>query len=124
MQDSYTCNAEEEELDTSLSVTDSSTEPTTSRSKSRKRRRLSADPSSDEYKKKRELNNISVRKSREKARQKQQETEGRVDVLSAENNRLQERVDSLEKELTILKGLFSNIGASLPGEVTKFMSTP
>lgn len=120
MQDSYAGNTEEE-LDTSLSVADSKTEPKTS-SKSRKRRRQSADPSSEEYKKKRELNNISVRKSREKARHKQQETEGRVEILSAENNRLQERVDSLEKELTILKGLFSNIGASLPGEVTKFLS--
>lgn len=92
-----------------------------SSTKGRKRSRPNLDPDTEEYKKKRELNNISVRKSREKARQKQQETEERADLLVAENDRLQARVDSLEKELTILRGLFTNIGATLPIEINTLL---
>lgn len=92
-----------------------------SSTKGRKRSRPNLDPDTEEYKKKRELNNISVRKSREKARQKQQETEERADLLVAENDRLQARVDSLEKELTILRGLFTNIGATLPTEINTLL---
>ena len=77
---------------------------------------------SDEYRDKRERNNESVRKSREKARQRQEQTEERLGSLSAENRRLQDKVDSLEKELAILRGLFSNVGAAVPREVDGYLA--
>ena len=79
--------------------------------------REATEKNTPEYFKKRERNNESVRKSRDKARQKQLETEGRVQVLSAENQRLQTKVDDLERELAILRGLFSNVGAAIPKEL-------
>lgn len=120
VQESTLCDSE---VTVSVTVSAPDTEKAAkSLSKSRKRSRQSVEPGSEEYKKKRELNNSSVRKSREKSRKKQQETEERVDILSTENDRLQSRVDSLEKELTILKGLFSNIGATLPVDVNNLFS--
>ena len=77
---------------------------------------------SDEYRLRRERNNVSVRQSREKARQKQKETEDRVRLLASENQRLADKVDSLSKELTILKGLFANVGASVPHEVSQYLA--
>jgi len=67
-----------------------------------------------EYYEKRARNNVAVRKSREKAKIKQGNTESRVDQLSNENDRLQKKVDLLTKELTVLKSLFINVGVSLP----------
>lgn len=81
---------------------------------SRKRRIASLDKESDEYKDKRARNNESVRKSRDKAKVRQEETESRLHVLSTENRRLQDRVDSLEKELSVLRGLFSSSSTAPP----------
>lgn len=67
-----------------------------------------------EYYEKRARNNIAVRKSREKAKLRQGETESRVGQLTSENERLQKKVDLLTKELNVLKSLFINVGASLP----------
>lgn len=71
---------------------------------------------SEEYVEKRARNNIAVRKSRTKAKQRQAETEGRVKILTDENERLQKKVDLLSKELNVLKSLFLNVGAALPAE--------
>ena len=76
----------------------------------------------EEYVEKRARNNVAVRKSRAKAKQKQRETEGRVKSLLEHNDQLQKKVDSLTKELNVLKGLFVNIGASIPDEFLKMMS--
>jgi len=48
----------------------------------RQRRPSALTKDSEDYRDKRDRNNASVRKSRDKARQKQEETEGRVDVSS------------------------------------------
>ena len=56
-----------------------------------------------EYLEKREKNNIAVRKSRTKAKLKHIETQMRVGELTEENNQLRNRVQSLQKELDILK---------------------
>lgn len=69
---------------------------------------------SEEYYEKRARNNIAVRKSRDKAKIRQQETEDRVNALQEDNENLQKKVDLLTKELTVLKSLFINVGASLP----------
>lgn len=68
----------------------------------------------EEYYEKRARNNIAVRKSRDKAKLRQQETEDRVQSLQDDNEALQRKVDLLTKELTVLKSLFINVGASLP----------
>lgn len=72
------------------------------------------DKSSDEYRRRRERNNIAVRKSREKAKIRSRETEHKVKDLQRENERLQKRVESLTKEVNVLRTLFTNVG--LPPE--------
>ncbi|XP_021959411.1 CCAAT/enhancer-binding protein isoform X1 [Folsomia candida] len=69
------------------------------------------DKASDEYKRRRERNNIAVRKSREKAKLRSRETEERVKILCKENERLQKKIDLLTEELTFLRSFFSNVGA-------------
>ncbi|ODN05229.1 CCAAT/enhancer-binding protein beta [Orchesella cincta] len=74
------------------------------------------DKASDEYKRRRERNNIAVRKSREKAKMRTRETEERVKILSKENERLQKKIDLLTEELTFLRSFFSNVGG-LPEQI-------
>lgn len=68
------------------------------------------DKASDEYKKRRERNNIAVRKSREKAKIRSRETEKKVSELARENDGLRKRVEMLSKELCVLKSLLTNVG--------------
>ncbi|XP_048769580.2 transcription factor ces-2-like [Ostrea edulis] len=76
----------------------------------------------EEYLDKRSRNNIAVRKSRDKAKKKQQETESRMQELCLENENLQKKLDLLTKELNVLKSLFTNVGASLPSKFDEIMS--
>ncbi|XP_046449143.1 CCAAT/enhancer-binding protein beta-like isoform X1 [Daphnia pulex] len=62
---------------------------------------------SDEYKRRRTLNNIAVKKSREKAKAESRIVAQRVTVLSADKERLERRVEQLSKEIQFLHGLFS-----------------
>ncbi|NDV84997.1 hypothetical protein D0T87_23955, partial [Bacteroides sp. 51] len=78
----------------------------TSRKHSNNKRML--DKHSEEYRQKRERNNIAVRKSRFKTKQKFVDTLIKVEELTEENDRLRSRVDHLTKELSALRGLFSN----------------
>lgn len=68
------------------------------------------DKNSDEYRRRRERNNIAVRKSREKAKVRTRETEEKVKLLLKENDRLQKRIELLMEELNVLRNLFSNVG--------------
>ena len=86
-----------------------------------KSRRRTFDKESEEYKQRRERNNIAVRKSRDKAREKQQQTNERLAELQKHNDELQKKCDLLTKELHVLKGLFTNVGAALPKEFKAFM---
>ena len=70
---------------------------------------------SDDYKKRRERNNIAVRKSRQLSRQKAKVTEEKVNLLRTENRNLEERVKLLSKELGVLKDLFLSTAAPAPG---------
>jgi len=71
----------------------------------------------DEYMKKRARNNVAVKKSREKAKNRIHETQSRVEQLSKENEELQTKVNLLSKELNVLRALFTNGGFTLPGEL-------
>lgn len=70
----------------------------------------SVDKNTDEYKRRRERNNIAVRKSREKAKMRSRETEEKVKLLMKENERLQKRIELLTEELNVLRSLFTNVG--------------
>lgn len=81
-------------------------------------------PGSEEYRRRRERNNVAVRKSREKAKMRGRETEERVKFLSRENEGLHKRVEMMTKELTVLKNLFANVGVlpeQLQREIAKQM---
>ncbi|KAM4687212.1 CCAAT/enhancer-binding protein beta [Rhinophrynus dorsalis] len=69
----------------------------------------SLDKQSDEYKIRRERNNIAVRKSRDKAKIRNMETQHKVLELTAENERLQKKVEQLSRELTTLRNLFNQL---------------
>ncbi|XP_076321370.1 uncharacterized protein LOC143230927 [Tachypleus tridentatus] len=71
------------------------------------------DKSSEEYRKRRERNNIAVRKSREKAKRRANLTNQRVNELLRENEALWSRIDLLSKELSVLKTLLKNVGLSV-----------
>lgn len=74
------------------------------------------DKNSENYRAKRERNNIAVRRSREKKKQREIENEIRVQELNDENNKLQSRLDIVLKEMKLLKSLYQNIGVTLPAE--------
>uniref|UniRef100_A0A0K2T9X4 BZIP domain-containing protein n=1 Tax=Lepeophtheirus salmonis TaxID=72036 RepID=A0A0K2T9X4_LEPSM len=76
---------------------------------------------SDEYRRRRERNNVAVRKSREKAKIRTRETEERVKILARENERLQKKVELLQEELSVLRSLFSNVGV-LPDHIHRELS--
>ena len=74
---------------------------------------------SDEYHHQRIKNNESVKNSRLKAKEKQKETEGRMNKLAEENRLLNERVDTLMKELQVLRSLYKELGQDLPVDAVK-----
>lgn len=74
---------------------------------------------SDEYRKKRDRNNLAVKRSRVKSKQKTQETMERVNQLRSENTILEEKVKTLTKELSFLKELFL-AHASNNSDMSKF----
>lgn len=80
--------------------------PPSSSSKGKKR----LDKDSDEYRQRRERNNLAVRKSRDKAKMRNMETQHKVLELAAENDRLQKRVEQLSRELATLRNLLSATG--------------
>lgn len=86
---------------------------------SQKRKRPVPAPGTDEYKLKRERNNIAVRKSREKTKMKNKELQDKVGELQSENARLKKHCEGLTKELTVLKSLFTNTGKSPPAVLEK-----
>ncbi|MBN3296788.1 CCAAT/enhancer-binding protein beta [Amia ocellicauda] len=75
---------------------------------SKGKKRLEKD--SEEYRLRRERNNVAVRKSRDKAKQRNIETQHKVLELAAENERLQKRVEQLSRELATLRNLLSATG--------------
>lgn len=78
------------------------------------------DKASDEYRKRRERNNLAVRKSREKAKQRSKDTEKRVSDLVSENDKLRKRMELLSKELSVLKNLLSSAGVNPESVITSF----
>ncbi|CAI9562989.1 unnamed protein product, partial [Staurois parvus] len=62
-----------------------------------------------EYRLRRERNNIAVRKSRDKAKRRNLETQQRALEFMAENEKLRSRIQQLNQELEALRGVFRQI---------------
>ncbi|KAM4592379.1 CCAAT/enhancer-binding protein gamma isoform 1-T1 [Odontesthes bonariensis] len=83
------------------------TDPSSAGGKSpSKMKKPSADKDSDEYRQRRERNNLAVKKSRMRSKQKAMDTQQRVNELKEENERLEAKIKLLSKELSVLKDLF------------------
>lgn len=63
----------------------------------------------EEYNERRNKNNDAVKKCRAKLQEKQKEREQRLKQLSEENRKLTNTVDSLNKELNVLKGILATM---------------
>merc|ERR1711934_945846 len=65
-------------------------------------------PSKDdpEYLAKRAKNNEAIKRSREKARQKANETKEKVDALKSDNKELEDKITALGQEMKFLKDVF------------------
>ncbi|XP_045460740.1 CCAAT/enhancer-binding protein [Harmonia axyridis] len=75
------------------------------------------DKNSDEYRRRRERNNIAVRKSREKAKVRTRETEEKVKLLMKDNEKLVKKIDALNEELSIMRNFINN---NMPGQAELF----
>lgn len=67
------------------------------------------DKGSMEYRLRRERNNVAVRKSRDKAKMRNVETQHKVIELATDNERLRKRVEHLTRELDTLRGIFRQL---------------
>uniref|UniRef100_A0A2L2YJR7 CCAAT/enhancer-binding protein gamma n=1 Tax=Parasteatoda tepidariorum TaxID=114398 RepID=A0A2L2YJR7_PARTP len=79
-------------------------------------KRAGLDKDSEEYKKRRERNNLAVKKSRSKTKLKTQQTVERVNQLREENEMLEAKIKILTKELSFLKDLFLAHAGSAHGQ--------
>ena len=80
----------------------------------RKTKKQAPVKNTEEWRQKRDRNNVAVRKSREKSKRRIQETENRVKELEEENRQLQSKITLLSKELNVLKSLFTSAGVAQP----------
>ncbi|XP_071973344.1 CCAAT/enhancer-binding protein alpha [Engystomops pustulosus] len=90
----------------------SASSTSSSSSETRGKSKKWVDKSSNEYRVRRERNNIAVRKSRDKAKMRNAETQQKVLELSSENDKLRKRVDQLSRELETLRGIFRQLPES------------
>ncbi|CAL8280348.1 unnamed protein product [Lota lota] len=85
----------------------------------REKGKKSVDRYSQEYRQRRERNNIAVRKSRDKAKQRNMEMQDKMIDLGAENDRLHKTIEQLTRELTGLRDFFKQLpNPSFPGSTT------
>ena len=61
----------------------------------------------EEYVHKREKNNAAVRRARQKAKDKVQQTNNRIKSLRTENEELEERIKVLSAELAVMKDIYN-----------------
>uniref|UniRef100_A0A8C8VH89 CCAAT enhancer binding protein delta n=1 Tax=Pelusios castaneus TaxID=367368 RepID=A0A8C8VH89_9SAUR len=67
---------------------------------------------SPEYRQRRERNNIAVRKSRDKAKRRNQEMQQKLLELSAENEKLHKKIEQLSRDLSSLRHFFKQLPAA------------
>lgn len=64
---------------------------------------------SPEYRQRRERNNIAVRKSRDKAKRRNQDMQQKLVELSSENERLHKKIEQLSRDLSSLRHFFKQL---------------
>merc|ERR1712186_47984 len=70
----------------------------------------------EEYVKKGEKNNAAVKRARQKAKEKSQQTFQRIQNIKNENKELEERIKALSKELSTMKNIYEKYtGEIYPG---------
>ncbi|XP_010884040.1 CCAAT/enhancer-binding protein delta [Esox lucius] len=74
---------------------------------------------SQEYRQRRERNNVAVRKSRDKAKQRNVEMQQKMLELGSENDRLHKTIDQLTRELNGLRDFFKQ----LPKQNSSFLGS-
>ncbi|XP_059381055.1 CCAAT/enhancer-binding protein delta-like [Carassius carassius] len=84
-------------------------EPVTQRRPGKEKGKKSIDRHSPGYRQRRERNNIAVRKSRDKAKQRNLEMQQKMIELSADNERLHKTIDQLTRELSSLRNFFKHM---------------
>uniref|UniRef100_A0A6I8NDP2 BZIP domain-containing protein n=2 Tax=Ornithorhynchus anatinus TaxID=9258 RepID=A0A6I8NDP2_ORNAN len=72
----------------------------------------SLDRFSPEYRQRRERNNIAVRKSRDKAKKRNQEMQQKLVELSSENEKLHKKIEQLTRDLSSLRQFFKQLPSS------------
>lgn len=70
------------------------------------------DRCSPEYRQRRERNNIAVRKSRDKAKKRNQDMQQKLLELSNENEKLHKRIEALSRDLSSLRHFFKQLPAA------------
>ncbi|XP_033849144.2 CCAAT/enhancer-binding protein delta [Acipenser ruthenus] len=85
---------------------------TTSRKVGKEKGKKNQDRYSQEYRQRRERNNIAVRKSRDKAKLRNLEMQHKLLELGAENERLHTTIDQLTRDLTSLRNFFKQLPSS------------
>ncbi|XP_055624675.1 CCAAT/enhancer-binding protein [Toxorhynchites rutilus septentrionalis] len=76
---------------------------------SRKNQQKSVDKGTDEYRRRRERNNIAVRKSREKAKVRSREVEEKVKALLKEKDVLLRKIEEKNNEIQLYKQLYMHL---------------
>lgn len=83
-------------------------EPVTHRRLGKEKGKKSVDRHSPEYRQRRERNNVAVRKSRDRAKQRNLEMQQKMLELNSENERLHKTIDQLTRELSSLRHFFKH----------------
>ena len=89
---------------------------------SKKSSKKHSDKGSEEYKKRRERNNVAVRKSREKAKLRSRDTEKKVTELLRDNDMLRKRLDLMASQMNVMKQLLTSVGVpseSIDNEIAR-----
>ncbi|MBN3278497.1 CEBPD protein, partial [Polyodon spathula] len=84
----------------------------TSRKVGKEKGKKNQDRYSQEYRQRRERNNIAVRKSRDKAKLRNLEMQHKMLELGAENERLHTTIEQLTRDLTSLRNFFKQLPSS------------
>ena len=113
-------NSDEE---SNSSTAPNSPSPRRAKSSQKLGRRRIFDKGSEEYRLKRERNNIAVRKSRNKTKMKQIETEVKVSELNEENEQLKSKVAFLQRELVSLRNFVALNAPSLVSKAPGFFNS-
>lgn len=90
-------------------VSSASSAKSSPRKMGRERGKKAVDRLSVEYRQRRERNNIAVRKSRDKAKRRNMETQQKMLELSADNDRLHKTIEQLTRELSGLRDFFKQM---------------